>query len=232
MIENLHGRLGPGNMTESDLWISDVDGVVGDARGARFDPWARRWSAEQPVPVDARPAGAAEAVAWLFARPDCRRVPVGVIGPREPTEVQAETAETLGRRLGALNLTVLTGGRGGVMAAASRGVRSAGGLTIALLPGDEWETANDAVALPLATGIGSARNALIARSSLALIAVGGSYGTMTEIAYGLHFGRPVFTLCDAPSVPGARACPDIEAVLGGLLPVLLARDTATATGDM
>ena len=219
-------------MTESDLWISETDGVVGDARGARFDAWARRWSAEQPVPADAKPAGADEAVAWLFARPDCRQVPVGVIGPREPTEIQAETAEALGRRLGALNLTVLTGGRGGVMAAASRGVRSAGGLTIALLPGDEWDTANDAVAVPLATGIGSARNALIARASLALIAVGGSYGTLTEIAYGLHFGRPVFTLCDAPSVPGARACPDIDAVVDALLPVLLARDTAKATGDM
>ena len=45
MIENLHGRLGPGNMTESDLWISDIDGVVGDAHGDRFDAWARRWSA-------------------------------------------------------------------------------------------------------------------------------------------------------------------------------------------
>ena len=219
-------------MTESDLWISDVDGLVGDARGSRFDPWARRWSDPKPLPDDARPAGAAEAVAWLFARPDCRRVPIGVIGPREPTETQAQTAETLGRRLGALNLTVLTGGRGGVMAAASRGVRSGGGLTIALQPGDDWETANDAVALPLATGIGSARNALIARASLALVAVGGSYGTLTEIAYGLHFGRTVFTLCDAPSVPGARACDSVEAVIGGLLPVLLARETVTPSASM
>ena len=205
------------------FWICRRDGVVADAAGGRFDAWTRRWSDPRPLPDDARDASAEQAVAWLFARPDCRRVPVGVIGPRDPTDDQRHTAEALGRRLGALNLAVMTGGRGGVMAAASRGVRAGGGLTLALLPDDDWEAANDAVAIPLATGIGSARNALIARACLALIAVGGGYGTLSEIAFGLHFDRPVFSLCDAPAVPGAVVCDGVDAVVAGLLPVLLAR---------
>ena len=207
----------------SGYWICSADGVIVDAAGARFDGWARTWSDPKPLPGDAVAVSASEAVAWLFARPDCRQVPVGVIGPRHPSATEYATAEALGRALGALHLTVLTGGHGGVMEAACRGVRAAGGQTLALLPDDGWQAANDHVAVPLATGIGSARNALIARACLALVAVGGGYGTLSEMAFGLHFDRPVLTLGAAPTVPGAVPCADVSAAIDRLLPVLLAR---------
>ena len=81
------------------------------------------------------------------------------------------------------------------------------------MPDEEWSAANPYVAIPLATGIGPARNAIIARAAEVLIAVGGGYGTLSEMAYGLHFDRLVLTLGDAPAVPGAIACASVEEAL-------------------
>lgn len=183
----------------------------------RFDPWSLRWTAEdRPSDAggDSRPvASAAEAATLLHrharaaGRP-VRRLPVGVIGPKEATTAQCATAEELGAKLADAGFQMLCGGRNGVMEAACKGHLAAGGMPIGILPGDEWSEANPFVAIPLASGMGPARNAVIARACFALIAVGGGYGTLSEMAFGLHFNRAVFSLEGAPAVAGVIECRD------------------------
>jgi uncharacterized protein (TIGR00725 family) len=119
---------------------------------------------------------------------------VGVIGSATCDEATARIAEEVGRRLAEQHLVVLTGGRGGVMEAASRGAKQAGGLTVGLLPGAEPAEANPYVDVPLATGLSDARNAVVARASEVLIAIAGEYGTLSEIALALKMGRRVVGL--------------------------------------
>jgi uncharacterized protein (TIGR00725 family) len=116
---------------------------------------------------------------------------VAVVGAGEPSESQAEAAEEVGRRLAEAGAIVITGGRGGVMAAASRGASQAGGLVVGLLPGDERVTANEWVDVALPTGLGELRNGLIVRAAQVLVAVGGAYGTLSEVALALATGVPV-----------------------------------------
>lgn len=150
------------------------------------------------------------------------RTPVAVIGTRTPTAAQSSAAFAMGRFLAGHGVTVLCGGRSGVMEEVCRGVAEAGGLSIGLLPDDEPEAANPYVTVPLATGIGVARNALIARAACCLVAIGGGYGTLSEIAFALQFKRPVFLLEGAPSVDGAQACTDADAALDAVARVILA----------
>jgi uncharacterized protein (TIGR00725 family) len=89
---------------------------------------------------------------------------------------------------------LICGGRGGVMETACRGAKSAGGLTIGILPGTNPRKANPYVDIPIVTGIGEARNAIITRTAQAVIAIGGSYGTLSEIAFALSFGTPIVGL--------------------------------------
>jgi uncharacterized protein (TIGR00725 family) len=116
---------------------------------------------------------------------------VAVVGAGEPSESQAAAAEEVGRRLAEAGAIVITGGRGGVMAAASRGASQAGGLVVGLLPGDERVTANEWVDVALPTGLGELRNGLIVRAAHVLVAVGGAYGTLSEVALALATGVPV-----------------------------------------
>jgi len=119
---------------------------------------------------------------------------VAVIGEATCSPEEAGLAEEVGRRLAGAGALLFTGGRGGVMEAASRGARLAGGLTVGILPGESADEANAWVALPVVTGLGEARNAVLIRSVQAVIAVGGGYGTLSEIAFALKFGRPVVGL--------------------------------------
>lgn len=119
---------------------------------------------------------------------------VAVIGAGACTDAEAALAEEVGRLLAEAGVVLLTGGRGGVMAAASRGAAQAGGLVVGILPGDDAGQANPWVALPIVTGMGEARNAILVRSAQAVIAVGGEYGTLSELAFALKFGRPVVGL--------------------------------------
>lgn len=192
--------------------------------GARFDPWTLNWTEDSASYADAREVGPLDALAWLYEQPDARRVPVAVIGPGQALDRHRKTAEQVGRRLGELGVPMLSGGRTGVMEAASRGNLATGGQPIGILPGTDWEEANAHVAIPLATGIGEARNAIIARAALALIAVGGEYGTLSEMALGLRFGRLVLALEDAPDVAGAVRCPDVETALDRLAGRILGLD--------
>jgi hypothetical protein len=113
-------------------------------------------------------------------------------------------AEEVGRLLAERGCTVVTGGLGEVMAAAHRGAKAAGGTTIAILPGEDRSAAGQWADHVVATGIGHARNLAVAASGDAVIAVGGSYGTLAEMGFALRLGRPVVALDGAPSAEGAE----------------------------
>lgn len=116
---------------------------------------------------------------------------VSVVGPRDAGPQELAVAEEVGAGLAEVGFWVVTGGLGGVMEAASRGAKSRRGSTIGVLPGTDVDAANGWIDLPLATGLGEGRNALVARLGLALVAVGGGYGTLTEIGFALALGRAV-----------------------------------------
>lgn len=119
---------------------------------------------------------------------------VAVVGAAEATAEQLLSAEAVGRALAAHGALVITGGRTGVMAAACRGAASAGGLTVGILPGSDRREANEWVAVAVPTGLGELRNGLIVRCADVLIAVGGAYGTLSEVALALSAGVPVVGL--------------------------------------
>jgi uncharacterized protein (TIGR00725 family) len=103
-------------------------------------------------------------------------------------------AEEVGRLLARRGAVVVCGGLGGVMEAACRGARGEGGTAVGILPGLDRDAANPHVSVAVATGLGEARNALVVRAADALIAVGGAYGTLSEIALALKAGKPVIGL--------------------------------------
>lgn len=119
---------------------------------------------------------------------------VSVIGGEECSHEEAQLAEEVGRVLAQRGVTVICGGRRGVMEAVCRGAASQGGTTVGILPGNSRREANPYVKIPVVTGIGYARNVIVAKSGQAVIAVGGHYGTLSEIAYALEDGIPVIGL--------------------------------------
>ena len=119
---------------------------------------------------------------------------IAVCGASTPSPEEAALARSVGRRLAERGALVLCGGLGGVMEACAEGVREAGGTSIGVLPGWDPEEAAEAVAIALPTGLGEVRNALLARACVAMVAVGGGYGTLSEIAFARRLGRPVATL--------------------------------------
>jgi uncharacterized protein (TIGR00725 family) len=104
------------------------------------------------------------------------------------------SAELVGRELGSRGVVLVCGGLGGVMEAACRGAKESGGRTVGILPGADRSAANPYVDVAIATGLGEARNALVVRAADALIAVGGGYGTLSEVALGLKAGKRVVGL--------------------------------------
>lgn len=187
-------------------------GRLYDEGGRLFRPESGRWLSAA-VPVGLPTVSLAEAVCWRQRESSTPwRPPLGLIGPREPAARQREMAEIVGAGVARLGLTLLCGGHQGVMEAACRGAVQEGGLTIGLLPEADWEAANPFVRVPIATGLGVARNAIIARAAFCLVAIGGGYGTLSEIAFGLQFGRPVFGLAGAPNVDGVRSVSDWPAL--------------------
>lgn len=116
---------------------------------------------------------------------------IGVIGGEQAAPEEEQLAYEVGLEIGRRGHVLVCGGRGGVMREACRGAREAGGHTIGILPGEDASEANEYVEFPIVTGIGFARNAIIARTAEALIAIGGRYGTLSEIAFAFIAGRPV-----------------------------------------
>ena len=123
-----------------------------------------------------------------------RRPQIAVIGKSDDDDDLAALAEEVGRRLAEAGAVVVCGGRGGVMEAAARGASSAGGSVIGIVPSADPATANAHCSHVVATGIGSARNLAVVASGDAVIAIGGEWGTLSEIAHARNFGRPVVAL--------------------------------------
>ena len=141
------------------------------------------------------------------------RKQIGVIGAGAcGSEIRA-LAEMVGREVAKRGAVLLCGGLGGVMEAAAYGAKQEGGITLGILPGTLREEANPWIDIAVLSGMGHARNALIAQSSDALIAVNGEYGTLSEIALGLKMGKPVVVLESKWEIEGAhRAKSPEEAV--------------------
>lgn len=134
---------------------------------------------------------------------------IAIIGGATCTEGESELAEQVGYLLAKQGVVVVTGGRGGVMEAASRGGAKGGGLTIGILPGDDHDAGNDYVQIVIPTGLGHMRNAIVAQAGEAVIAIGGSYGTLSEISIALKVGRSVIGLGSWEAKDGQKQDLDI-----------------------
>jgi uncharacterized protein (TIGR00725 family) len=119
---------------------------------------------------------------------------VAVVGPGNASPADAHDAELIGRGIAQDGHTVVCGGLGGVMAAACRGAAEAGGMTVGILPGTDRAAANRWVRVTLPTGLGELRNGLVVRAADVVVAVGGAYGTLSEVALALKTGVPVIGL--------------------------------------
>jgi uncharacterized protein (TIGR00725 family) len=119
---------------------------------------------------------------------------IAVIGGSSCSAEEAKLAEAVGEQLAQHGATIVCGGLGGVMEAVCRGAMSKGGLTVGILPGEDSNLANPWVSIPVVTGIGEARNVAVVKSAQAVIAIGGGYGTLSEIAYALKSGIPIIGL--------------------------------------
>lgn len=144
---------------------------------------------------------------------------VAVVGPGAgaPAEEVARAREA-GRLLGRAGAVVVTGGLGGVMAAAAAGAGESGGVSLGLLPGSERSDADPAHTLAVPTGLGELRNGLVVRAADVVLCVGGSWGTLSEIALAVRTGVPVVTLggWDLPA-PGVESAPDVAAAVRRVL---------------
>ena len=154
---------------------------------------------------------------------------VAVVGPGEATREQIDAAERIGRGLAGRGAVLVCGGLGGVMEAAARGAAEAGGTVVGLLPGRDRAAGNRHLTVAVPTGLGHARNVLVAAAGDALVALPGAHGTLAEIAFARVLGRPVVVLGAWRGVSGViRARTPAEAVRRAL--VLAARQRAGARG--
>lgn len=119
---------------------------------------------------------------------------VGVIGGAKPDKESYSLALKIGQLIAEKGAILICGGLGGIMEAASRGAKQAGGLTVGILPGNSALDANPYIDIAIATGLGYARNSLVAMNSDVIIAVSGQYGTLTEIAYGCIYRKKIIGL--------------------------------------
>jgi uncharacterized protein (TIGR00725 family) len=140
---------------------------------------------------------------------------IAVVGPASAPVEQLEAAEEAGAAIAVAGAGLVCGGLGGVMEAACRGARSRGGLTLGLLPGTDREAANGWVIVAVPTGLGEARNALVVRAADAVVAIGGGWGTLSEIALALRTGVPVVGVGTwEATIGGAEPEPGVVRVAG------------------
>jgi uncharacterized protein (TIGR00725 family) len=123
-----------------------------------------------------------------------KKIRIGVIGGSSPNKESRQQAFRVGQLIAENGAILVCGGLSGVMEAASRGAKEAGGFTIGILPGNSLDDANVSIDIPVATGMGYSRNSLVAMNSDAIIAIDGQYGTLSEIAYGCIYGKKVIGL--------------------------------------
>jgi uncharacterized protein (TIGR00725 family) len=206
------------------LFFDRPHGCLHDGAGLVFDPSSLGWgAAAEALAGDA--IGPVAALRWLQTESGTpARQPIGVIGGHHATHAQLAAARAVGEALAKAGLTVLCGGRRGVMLAVCEGVAAQGGISVGLLPGETLADGNPFVTVPIPTGVGLARNAIIARGALCLIAIGGSHGTLSEVAFGMQFGKRVFGLEGAPHVDGVLHLPTVDAAIDAVARVVLALD--------
>jgi len=158
----------------------------------------------------------AQRAGWDDDRAVREQLHIAVVGAGTCDAAQTTLAEEVGRRLGRAGALVVCGGLGGVMEAACRGAKAEGGTTLGLLPGIDRRDANPWIDVAVPTGLGEARNTLVVRAADALIAIGGEFGTLSEIGLALKTGKPVVGLgtWELPQRPEAitRASDAAEAV--------------------
>ena len=141
---------------------------------------------------------------------------VAVVGPGNAQAAHESAAEEVGRLIAERRAILVCGGLGGVMEAACRGARAAEGVTVGLLAGTERDDANAYVSVALPTGLGQARNAVVVRSADSVVAIGGGYGTLSEIALALKAGKRVVGL-DSWDIDGVVAVADPDAAVAAVL---------------
>jgi uncharacterized protein (TIGR00725 family) len=133
---------------------------------------------------------------------------IGVIGESTTDQSTAGLAYEVGKLIAQAGALLVCGGLSGVMTEAARGAKSAGGQTVGILPGDKRDEANQYIDIAIPTGMGEARNVIVVKSSDALIAIGGYYGTLSEIAFALKLGKPIVYLGPQPRWnPGKEGLP-------------------------
>ncbi|HUY38755.1 MAG TPA: TIGR00725 family protein [Candidatus Binataceae bacterium] len=154
-----------------------------------------------------------------------RGLQIAVIGAGDASADLLELARAIGRELAARGATLVCGGRGGVMEAAAHGARERGGHTIGIIPSFDHGQANPHIEFVIATGMGEARNAIVAGSADAVIAMAGEGGTLSEIGFALKLGRPIVAIRAWPHIDGiaARADEPAEAAAEAIR-LALARD--------
>jgi hypothetical protein len=159
-----------------------------------------------------------------------RRPQATVIGDSDASPAVLRLAETVGALLARLGITLITGGRGGVMEAASRGATEAGGLTIGIVPSAHFDHANPCCTVVIPTGLGHARNVLTALAGDVVIVIGGGAGTLSEIAFAWIHARPILVLGgsggwadtvaarppDRRQTSSVTECPDLAALEAAL----------------
>ncbi len=212
------------------LFLNRTAHILHDENARVFDTVSRVW---RRVPESAEGGSEIElfdAIRWLqreSGRP--ARAPISIVGPREASAAELADAQALGHGIAELGMSVLCGGLDGVMTAAARGAHEADGIVIGLLADADWRAANPYITVSLASDVGLARNALIAEAGLCLVAIGGGYGTMSNMAYAKQSERPVIALQSAPDMDGVDRLRTVADALKAIARVALNLDgTETA----
>ena len=152
---------------------------------------------------------------------------MAVVGSGSATAEELAVALDLGRRLASAGAVVVCGGLGGVMEAACRGAKDAGGTTVGILPGTDRAAANPYVDVAIPTGMGEARNALVVRAADSVVAVGGEFGTLSEVALALKTGRPVIGVGSWELAKDGRPVPAIRSAASAEEAAVLALEPRT-----
>ena len=176
-----------------------------------------------PVGANAKRTEIIEQLARFQSAPGRLQQPVGIIGPGDGGERECSAARTVAGLLAQAGFSIICGGRGGVMAAASCGATEAGGIAVGILPEEDARSANAYLTVAVPTGMGEMRNAVIARSSLCLVAIGGGMGTISEMALGLKWNQAVFALYEDVQLPGAVITRDLDDLIARVLAFLSQR---------
>jgi len=131
-----------------------------------------------------------------------RKTYIGVVGAGDCSEEIYTISSEVGFLIGKNGWVLICGGLGGVMEGAAKGCIRAGGLTVGILPGEQKDSANPFITIPIPTGLGEGRNLLVVRASDVLVAIAGGYGTLSEIGFALKIGKPVIGLKTWPDIDG------------------------------